>query len=338
MRAVRGLAAVAVSLVVAGAAAASGSADSSPLSPRYPTTVDVRYAGDDDPAHRLDLYLPEGQAGPFPLVIFVHGGAWSYGDKAMPPLSSYGTFRRVLAERGYAVASVQYRFVDKAPFPAQLHDVKAAVRYLRANAAALRVDPDRFAIAGDSAGGQLAQLVGLTGAASAAEPTQPAQAAQPAQPAQAPEGADLEGAVGTTGVSSAVRAVVSYYGVADLVRLFGDRAAANCRSFRARGPATAEGRLVRGDPESGAGRERALAASPVTYAVASRTPMLLFHGSADCVVPAAQSERLAQELTSAGGVAQLRIVPGAGHSAPVFYQDVQLQRELLGFLDRYVRG
>lgn len=317
-----------VTATVAAAAAAIAVAlgtvaDEPPPSPAAPTLADLRYAGDDDPAHRLDLYLPPARGEPHPLVVFVHGGSWSYGDKAMPSATPYGILRRRLAEHGYAVASVQYRFVAVAPFPAQLADVKAAIRYLRANAAGLGLDPDRFAVAGDSAGGLLALLAGMV------DPTTPV-----------PPGAarlDLEGAVGTVGVSSSVRAAVSYYGVTDLVGLFDDRSAAGCRSGRSRGPGTAEGRLVRGDPESGPGRERAVAASPVSYAGATRTPILLLHGTTDCIVPAAQSQRLYDALRQTGAVVDLRLVP-ANHSARIFYQDGDLQRAVLGFLDRYVKN
>lgn len=344
MRGIRWPAAAAMTALVVGCAAAGAAPDASPQSAPLPTVANVRYAGDldADPGHRLDLYLPTALAGPFPLVVYVHGGAWSFGDKAMAPGTSYGTFRRILAERGYAVAGVQYRFVDKAAFPAQLHDVKAAIRYLRANAARLGLDPDRIAVAGDSAGGHLALMAGLV-----------------APGAAAPAGGapmDLEGAVGTTGVASTastVRAVVSFYGVTDLVGLFDDRRAAGCRSGRTRGPTTAEGRLVRGDPESGPGRERAITASPTSYAdpvrggridgaaggrtESGRTAVLLLHGTNDCVVPAAQSQRLYDSLVRAGVPAELRLIPAA-HSAPAFYRDPDLQRTTLDFLDRYVKG
>ncbi|WP_116115497.1 alpha/beta hydrolase [Austwickia chelonae] len=305
----------------------------SPFTADRPTFADRPYAGDRDPAHRLDLYLPREHSGPFPLVIFVHGGAWSFGDKAMPLRSNYGKLRSLLADHGYAVASVRYRFVDKAAFPAQLHDVKAAVRHLRAHSGELGLDPKRFAIAGDSAGGHLADLVGLVPDHTVTEPAPPTEDDEvgPIPPTDP----DLEGDLGDTTVSSAVQAVVSYYGVSDLVGLFDDRDHAGCRS-RSRGEKTAEGKLVRGDPEHGEGRAAATAASPLTYATRNRVPMLFLHGTDDCIVPHAQSQRLYDAVRAHGTPTELVLVSG-GHSAPRFYEEPEIQTRVIEFLDRHLR-
>ncbi|GAB78410.1 Acetyl esterase/lipase [Austwickia chelonae] len=309
----------------------------SPFTADRPTVADRPYAGDRDPAHRLDLYLPRERSGPFPLVIFVHGGAWSFGDKAMPLRSNYGRLRSLLADHGYAVASVRYRFVDKAAFPAQLHDVKAAVRYLRGHAAELDLDPRRFAVAGDSAGGHLADLVGLVpDHRPAPTPTDDpgtdpdGNDERPARPVEP----DLEGELGDTTVSSAVQAVISYYGVSDLVGLFDDRDHAGCRS-RSRGEKTAEGKLVRGDPEHGEGRIAATAASPLTYATRTRVPMLFLHGTRDCIVPHAQSQRIYDAVRAHGSPTELVLVPG-GHSAPRFYEEPEIQSKVVEFLARHL--
>ncbi|MBW3086690.1 Acetyl esterase [Austwickia sp. TVS 96-490-7B] len=305
----------AVIAVVVGSTSASATGDISPMSSRVPSQSDVAYAGDTDTAHRLDLYLPQATSGPFPLVVFVHGGAWSFGDKAMPVNTSYGTLRKVLAERGYAVASVRYRFVSRDPFPAQLHDVKAAIRFLRIHANRWGLDEKRFAVAGDSAGGQLALMAGLTGGGAG--------------------GDSLEGRVGAVEASSAVRAVVAYYPVTDLVRLFTDRTSAGCPVI-ARGPRSAEGRLVGGDPEAESMREAALNASPLSHAGQTRTPVLLMHGTTDCVVPQSQSRRMYAALRGSGTPVEMRLAPG-GHSAPVFYRDPAMQGQVLDFLDRHLQ-
>lgn len=275
------------------------------------TYADVPYVDDGTSAHRLDLWLPSTPRGAvgFPVVIYIHGGAWAFGDKAMSGRAGYGLLRDTLTRHGWAVASVNYRFVAAARFPAQSYDVKAATRYLRANAAKLGLDATRFVAMGDSAGGHLAQLLGLSEGVPA-----------------------LEGTVGTTGVSSAVAAVVSYYGVSDLVRIFADRADAGCGATRS--PATsAEAKLFGGDPTTTA-REEARLASPITYARSARVPVLLFHGTRDCIVPAAQSVDLHAALGAAGVSSQLRLIP-AGHADPVFFEDPGLQGTLTAFLDRY---
>src|SRR5205823_8686811 len=103
----------------------------------------------------LDLYRPPKAEGPVPLVIWVHGGGWQNGDKSRTPALD-------LLARGYAVASINYRLSQHAPFPAQIHDCKAAVRFLRAHAAEYRLDPDRVGAWGMSAGGHLVALLGTS--------------------------------------------------------------------------------------------------------------------------------------------------------------------------------
>ena len=137
----------------------------------------------------LDLWVPGG--GPSPVVVWVHGGAWMAGNRRLlPPGLRPDQLFEELLDAGLAVATIEYRHAREAPFPAQLHDAKAAVRWLRHHADVLGLDPDRIGIAGESAGGHLAALVGLTA-----------------------HRADLEGDVGVAGPSSAVAAVVDWYGV-----------------------------------------------------------------------------------------------------------------------------
>ena len=145
---------------------------------------DIEYARVGNKSLKLDLYVPDG-AGPFPVIVWVHGGGWTSGDKA---LSASGPQVRQTA-RGYAVASINYRFSQEAKFPAQIEDCKAAVRWLRAHAAEHNLDPARIAVWGDSAGGHLASLMGASGGAS-----------------------DLEGDEGNLDYSSRVEAVVDWFG------------------------------------------------------------------------------------------------------------------------------
>ncbi|WP_052462543.1 alpha/beta hydrolase [Nigerium massiliense] len=303
----RALRAMAVAAAVVVAASGCVRADV----PEAPTYLGLDYGGTGDPAQALDVYLPEGP-GPHPTVIFVHGGAWAFGSRRMPvdAPGGYGDLRRTLLGRGFAVASVDYRFLDRALFPAQLHDVKAAIRYLRANAVRLDLDPKRFVAMGDSAGGHLAEMAGYARAV--------------------PE---LEGSVGVPGDSS-VAAVVSYFGVSDLADIIQDRRRARCGVRPSR--KTYEARLLGVDPSTPQGRPVALAASPITYVSASSPPTLLLHGTRDCIVPLAQSQRLQEALEKAGVDTQLELIP-IGHADRRFYTDATLRARLVEFLDRVAR-
>jgi acetyl esterase/lipase len=233
----------------------------------------------------LDLWLPPGGEGPVPVVVFLHGGGWRLGGRHTAGPAFAGDeptpFERV-AQVGVAVASVDYRLSGEAVWPAQLHDVKAAVRWLRARAGELGLDPERIAAWGESAGGHLAALLGLTGV----------------DPA-------LEGDVGVTGPSSAVAAVAAWYPPTDLVGFVtdtgGDPDDATTREAQLLG-ATA----VRAP-------EAAAQASPVRHVSPGAPPFLLMHGRADRFVPCVQSERLHTLLEEAGAPVELQVLEGADH-------------------------
>jgi acetyl esterase/lipase len=217
----------------------------------------------------------------------VHGGAWLFGDRRVLPetLRPDQLFDELVAA-GLAVASIDYRFSLEAPFPAQLHDVKAAIRYLRSFAAELGVDASRIGIWGESAGGHLATLAGLTAGRD-----------------------DLEGDIGVLGPSSAVDVVVEWYGPADIEAMLGlDRAALMPPGLPPVLRTSPEELLVRG--LEGA----ALAdASPVTHVAPGAPPFLVQHGTADWVVPFDQGELLVSRLREAGVPVELEAVDGAGH-------------------------
>ncbi|MCX4524241.1 alpha/beta hydrolase [Streptomyces sp. NBC_01551] len=238
----------------------------------------------------LDVRLPAGE-GPFPVVVWIHGGGWLDGDRRYPPPTVPAALLHgsVLAA-GLALVSIDYRHSLEAPFPAQLHDVKAAIRYVRHFADALGIDPDRMAVWGESAGGHLAALAGLVGPHSA-------------------DAEALEGAHGVGAGDTGVRAVVDWYGVSDLVALAGHPMPA--MPSGADFPDPYEALLGGTEAERPA---LALAASPVTYAAgATPPPFLLVHGTRDGLVPFSQSEVLAEALTGAGGKVTLRPVDGADH-------------------------
>jgi acetyl esterase/lipase len=241
---------------------------------------------------KLDVWVPDVDAPP--LVVWIHGGAFMIGDRRTLPetLRVDQLFEELLAA-GLAVATVDYRLSLEASFPAQLHDLKAAVRYLRAHAGVLGVDPDRVGVWGESAGGHLAALVGLTG-------RDPALGDDPA----------LEGDLGVTGVSSEVAAVVDWYGPADFdvqpdvapPPALADRLPGRARSL------SPEALLLLDTDEA-----LRAAANPVNHVSAEAPPFLLVHGTADRVVPFVHSEILAARLEAVGVPHRLVPVDGADH-------------------------
>src|SRR5579863_4756005 len=148
----------------------------------------IEYARVDNQGLELDLARPKDPTGKTPAILCIHGGGFRAGKR-----EGWDARCRLLAEHGYAAATVTYRLAPKSPFPAAVEDVKAAVRWLRANAEKYALDPDRIGVVGDSAGGHLAQFLGVTGGVS-----------------------QFEGSGGNPGLSSKVSCVVSYYGPCDL--------------------------------------------------------------------------------------------------------------------------
>ncbi|MFN7923606.1 MAG: alpha/beta hydrolase [Bryobacteraceae bacterium] len=237
---------------------------------------DLAYVTNAPARQRLDLYLPP-KTGKLPLVIWIHGGAWIGGDKNNPlPL-------RLIADQGYAIASLGYRLSSMAKFSAQIEDCKAAVRWLRAHAADYSLDPARFAAWGSSAGGHLVSLLGTAG--------------------------DKFDIGENIGQSSRVQAVVDYYGPTDFLQM--DAHALAAAPFKHDAPDSPESQLVGGPI-----RENDLAvarANPATYATKDDPPFLIVHGDQDPLVPHHQSEILEEALRKAGVRVRLYTVKGGGH-------------------------
>ena len=279
------------------------------LSAQVPTAT-LAYASVGGRALSLDYYAPSGGTGPRPLVVWLHDGGWLTGDRTLP------AFVAPILARGVAVASIDYRLTSEAgvygsagvTFPAQIHDVKAALRFLRANAAARNLDPGRFAVWGSSAGGHLAALAGTAGDVVA-----------------------LEGDVGgNAGVSSRVQAVVDYYGPTDLLQLAPDVRTPPGTALDHDPPGAPASLLVGYSlPGQGIGVLRAnaanpatpfptflalaRAANPITHVDARDPPTLIVHGTADTQVAMRQSERLRDALAGAGVPVTLVPVANAGH-------------------------
>lgn len=224
----------------------------------------------------MDLYFPErADAAPWPVTMYIHGGAWSMGDKR----GGAGYVEvPALREAGFVVAAVNYRLAPQAHFPAMIEDVKCAVRFLRAHAAGYHLDAAHIGVWGGSAGGHLAALLGTSDASAGWD-----------------VGPYLE-------QSSRVQAVVVMFGPADLPALF-------AHSTRPQGQRRLLSVFNAASPEDPV----LVAASPVTYITPDDPPFLILQGDKDEVVPPEQARRLYERLQQAGVAAQLVMVHNAGH-------------------------
>lgn len=270
---------------------------------------DIAYVPDGDSSQRLDLYLPEKPSDkPLPLLVWVHGGGWLGGSKSENPGAA-------LTARGqYASASVEYRFSDKAVFPAQIQDCQAAVRFLRANSRKYNVDPDRIGVWGGSAGGHLAALLGTAG------------------------GADAFPKIGgNDGQSDRVQAVIDIFGPADFAavrrQVAADKSVKNI--FNLDDMSSPYAKLFGAIPGQRVELEKS--ASPVTFVSKDDPPFLIIHGTADTLVPYAQSTEFADALKRAGVDVVLQPVPGAGHGGPQF-ASTAANRLYKSFFDRHLKG
>lgn len=260
------------------------------LPPNVELNRDVVYATIGTRQLLLDLFLPRQGAGPFPAVVYIHGGGWSGGNK-----NAFQRQAAYMATKGFVGACIQYRLSGEAQYPAALHDAKAAVRWLRANAKEYKIRVDRIGAAGGSAGGHLAALLGTTG-------DDPA----------------YEGSVGVTGQSSRVQAVAAFNPAVDLVSL------AQPQPAKAAGSSLTQffGKTYREDPDLYA------RASPLQLVTSKAPPFLFLHGDADTTVPYQESVDMRKALLAAGVKAEIMTAEGATHTffnRPPWYE-LTLQR------------
>jgi len=263
---------------------------------------DILYKGDGD--LKLDLAQPKGE-GPFPLVVCIHGGAWQFGNR-----TAHHRTIHLLARHGYVAASVQYRLTPKHPFPAQVEDVKGAVRFLRAHARKYHIDPSRVGALGDSAGGHLALLLGLM------DPKD-----------------GLEGK-GHADQASKVQAVVNYYGPTDLATWAPSKTG---DALLKRGTGKSGDELLR-DLVGTADRKdpKMKTASPISYVDAKDAPVLTFQGTADPLVLPQQARLLHAALKKAGVEEHLELLEGAGHGWSGDKRE-RTDRLMLAFFDRHLK-
>ncbi len=254
---------------------------------------DIVYGKGGDQDLLLDLATPKGLTHPTPAIVWIHGGAWRGGHK--------GEFEKLIADsarRGYVAVSINYRLVPQHIFPAQVEDSKCAVRWLRANAEKLHVDPNRIGVVGASAGAHLAMMLGAMDSADG-----------------------LEGSGGSPEMSSRVQAVVSYAGPTNLESQFPDASKKLVADF------------VGGPPPASAAT--AHAASPITYVRAKDPPMLLIQGTKDPLVPHDQAVQMVEALTKAGVPGRVELLIGEGHGWPT--EHARVMHATYEFLDTYLK-
>jgi len=244
----------------------------------------------------MDLYLPPKASAMalYPVIIYVHGGGWTSGhNRECGAIDHFPVFLASLAKHGYVVASLNYRLDGEARFPAQIDDVRTAIRWLRANAGRYHIDKMRFGVWGSSAGGHLAGLAATSCGIDFDGPSG-------AEPANARE-------------SACVQAAVGWYGVYDF-STFNAQRAANVGEGSAPDSSVPGGSMLGCKETASACADVMRWASPVTYAARNNAPMLLIAGLQDSVVPNQQSVEFNQRLEAAGASSELILIPGVSHS------------------------
>ncbi len=277
---------------------ASGSICHDDLSAAEAKTIrNLEFAEVDGHSLKLDLYLATEEDSP--LVVWIHGGGWRNGSKDR-------CFVTWLTDHGYSVASISYRLTDKATFPAQIHDCKGAVRWLRANADKYGYSTDRIAVAGSSAGGHLAALLGTT-----------------------VDVEELEGTVGShSDQSSRVDVIVDYYGPTDFIL----RTKTQPHKTVKKGAPVA---LLLGGPVNEK-TELARLASPVFHVTSDDPPLLIFHGKKDKTVLFPQSERIVDAYKKVNRPVTLHVLEDAGHGGNEFFRG-SARNHLVNFLEKHLR-
>ncbi|HEX2832330.1 MAG TPA: alpha/beta hydrolase [Thermoanaerobaculia bacterium] len=251
----------------------------------------------------MDLRVPDGP-GPHPVIVYLHSGAWIMGDRFGGPAVRQ-------ASRGYAVASIEYRLAPQNIWPAPVEDAKAAVRWLRANAARFKLDPNRIGVFGTSSGGHLAAVLGTSGGVPA-----------------------LEGlALGNPQFSSRVQVVIDLYGPTDLLKI--EEQKLPCIPLDGNASYMPPS-LLMGCPIQSC-REWTMTASPMSYVTEDDPKFLIMHGMLDCLVPYQQSVTLHQSLQARGVDSKLVLIPTGDHGGSVFDQ-AKYQTVVDEFLDTNLRG
>lgn len=271
--------------------------------------IDIEYATQSQ-AQKLDIYLPDEGDGSYPVILSIHGGAFKSGDKGD------GQVNAMLEglKRGYAVVSINYRLSGEAIWPAQIQDVKAAVRWIRANSKQYKLNPDKIAAWGGSAGGHLSAMTGTSGNVKELE--------------------DLS--QGNPDQSSRVQAVVDWFGPTDFLKMdeqLAETGLGPCDHNDANSPESEWlGAKITGIPEQVA------QANPMTYVHAGMPPLLIQHGRLDHLVPVQQSIIFVEQLKACVSPERFEfdILEGADHADPAFETEANMER-VFAFLDKQLK-
>ena len=268
--------------------------------PVVPATVEfesgIEYTNPDNQHLKLDIARPKTGDGPFPAILCIHGGGFRAGNR-----EGYDGLCIRLAEKGYVAVTITYRLAPKYPFPAAIHDTKAAIRWLRANAAKYTIDPERIGVTGGSAGGHLAQFLAVTG-----------------------DVKEFEGEGGNPTQSSKVACVVNYFGPSDFTKSYGKSVdAAEVL------PLFLGGNLEKARPLH-------IRASPLYWVTPNAAPTLCIHGTEDKYVAHEQAVWLVDKLKAANVEAELLTLEGAGHGFKG--KDAETaEKALIAFFDKHLK-
>jgi acetyl esterase/lipase len=272
--------------------------------------LDIAYAVKSQ-SQKLDIYIPDEGEGPFPVILSIHGGAFKSGDKGDGQL----TPMLEGLKRGYAVVSINYRLSGEAIWPAQIYDVKAAIRWVRANAKQYKLNPDKIAAWGGSAGGHLSAMAGTSGGVKELE--------------------DLS--QGNADKSSRVEAVVDWFGPTDFLKMDEHAKESKVSNPQIHSvPDSPESELIGKNLTDAP--ELVKAANPETYITKDDPPFLIQHGLVDPLVPYPQSVSLASKLEKVIGKEKvtLELIPGSGHGGPAFSTPENLNK-VFAFLDKNLK-
>lgn len=282
---------------------AEGAPAQRPLQENIEAKLDLPYAETDNPRQRLDLYLPKSRQSdkPLPVIVFIHGGGWRAGYKS----SGIGNISRFVSSGEYAGVSVGYRLTNEAQWPAQIHDCKAALRWIKANAKEYGLDASKLGVWGTSAGGHLVSFLGTSG--------------------------DVKSLEGTLGKhldqDSKVACVVNFFGPENFITMVEQESTMD-RTTADYPEALLLGGRVQDKPDI------AKEASPITHVSAGDAPFLTAHGTKDPLVPYAQGQEIDAALKKAGVESLLITMTNGGHG----FRSAELDQRVQQFFDKHLRG
>lgn len=273
----------------------------------FASVADLAYDHDSD-SQKLDLYRPSLGSGPFPVVLYIHGGGFKFGTRTMASAALVKSFLNA----GYAVASVDYRLSGEAKFPAAVQDVFSAMAFVKTNAAQYLLDPNSVAVYGESAGANLAALIGTA----YSDPV-------------------FRKKIADQAISTKPMAVIAHYPPVDFSQIDSMLKAQGCAANTPHNDATSfESAYLGGALPTVL--DRVVRANPAKYAAADNPPFFIQNGDADCNVGTKQSSLLQAALTQAGASSVYEVIPGAGHGGPQFETPENIAK-IVAFLERSAR-